>query len=147
MSLDSLPANIQPESILIANTYLSVGCDIRACANSLDIAPGVVSNVVASRPVREYVQSILRASMMRKMDAITEKMDAIISKKLLELEDLEMTSSKDIADLLQMQHKMLLDQAKIATTASSDKDVSVTQINNVFDNTAYGALMEKIVNA
>jgi hypothetical protein len=146
MSLDNLPVNIQPEAVLIANTYLESGCDIRACALALDVPAGVVSNVVASRPVREYVHSVLRASMMRKMDTITAAMDNIIAKKLEELDSLEMTSSKDIADLLQMQHKMLLDQAKMATT-SSDKDVSVTQINNVFDNTAYGDLMKRIVNA
>jgi hypothetical protein len=77
-------------------------------------------------------------------------MDALIKKKFQELEEAETGSSKDIAELLMMSHKMtmeLLDkQIELEKLqANTIKNQVNVQINEVGDGTRYGQLIKQLV--
>ena len=63
-----------------------------------------------------------------------------------------MYTSKDLADLLQMAHKMRMDEIKAQTEAEKAKSASIKTQNNVqinadlpFGQGNYGKLMEKLL--
>ena len=81
-------------------------------------------------------------------------MDTIINKKLEEAEETEMYSNKDLADLLQMAHKMRMDEIKAQTDADKVAGATIRTQNNVqinsdvpFGQGNYGALMDKLLKS
>ena len=80
-----------------------------------------------------------------------QAMDALIKQKFQELEEAGVGSSKDIADLLQMSHKMsmdLLDKQlqleKLRTQAPGPQKQVNVQIND--DGSKYSQLIHKLVS-
>ena len=77
-------------------------------------------------------------------------MDTIIKKKLEEMDDAGIGSSKDIKELLELSHKMTMDQlnAMIALKKleeSSVKTQTNIQINDAGGGSKYGALVERLI--
>jgi hypothetical protein len=79
-------------------------------------------------------------------------MDALIRQKFQELEESGVGSSKDIADLLALSHKMsmdLLDReiqlAKAQQATGPQKQVNV-QINEGLDGTKYSKLIQQLIS-
>jgi hypothetical protein len=79
-------------------------------------------------------------------------MDALIKKKFQELDESDTGSSKDIAELLQMSHKMsmdLLDRElqleKIRAGVAPGKQVNV-QINEGLDGSKYSQLVQRLIS-
>ena len=79
-------------------------------------------------------------------------MDALIKQKFHELEESQMGSTKDIAELLQMSHKMsmdLLDREiqleKARTQTGPQKQVNV-QINEGLEGSKYGKLVQQLIS-
>jgi hypothetical protein len=79
-------------------------------------------------------------------------MDALIKQKFSELEESQTGSTKDIAELLQMSHKMsmdLLDReialAKAQQSTAPQKQVNV-QINEGLDGSKYSQLVQKLIS-
>jgi len=140
---------ISPEGALVAETYLQEGCDVARTSQALSMPPHEISRMIQEKAVDNYITQVISDSSLRSMDKISDAMDELIQKKLNELEELEMTSSKDIADLLNMHHKMQVDKARIL----ADKQKKVEKINarqtNVsisnFDSGNYGRLMHALI--
>jgi len=72
---------------------------------------------------------------------------------LEELDEADMTSNKDIADLLQMAHKMRMDEMKTQTDAAKAEQTSIKNQTNVqindnssFGEGNYGELMKKLLS-
>ena len=151
ISQDTPITLITPEGALVANTYLEMGCDAKKTAKVLDMQPHDVYMLVSSRNVKEYVNGVISAAGIRSMDKITEKMQELIDKKLDELDELDMGSTKDPADLLMALHKMEEAKQKLINArmpkennVSQDKNTQV----NIFgadDNSQYARLMRSIV--
>jgi hypothetical protein len=82
-------------------------------------------------------------------------LDDLIDRKLEEAEETEMYSNKDLADLLQMAHKMRMDEMKAQTEAEKvSGGGGIKTQNNVLINSEvpfgqgnYGALMEKLLKS
>ena len=78
-------------------------------------------------------------------------LDDIIDEKLSEAQESGMFSNKDLADLLQMAHKMRMDELKIQVDlekaqASNIRSQTNVQINELpFGQGNYGKLMEKLL--
>jgi hypothetical protein len=79
-------------------------------------------------------------------------LDNIIEQKLEELDETEMTSNKDIADLLQMAHKMRMDEIKATADQTKAEQAIVKNQTNVqindnssFGEGNYGELMKKLL--
>ena len=147
-SEDAKPNAISPEGAKIANTYLANGCSTHQTSLALSLPTHEISATLSEPLVKTYVHSILKEHGYSHMVAIAEKMDELITTKWAELEEAEIGSNKDIADLLALAHKFRMDMAKIVQ-ADASKEVGVqnnTQVN-VYGQGNYGKLMKKLVEA
>lgn len=146
-SEDALPAAIDPEGAKVANTYLANACSILETSQALDMPTHEISATLQSPLVKAYVNGVLRENGYRHMVQIAKKLDELVELKWAELEEAEIGSNKDIADLLSLAHKFQNDMAKILQ-ADVPKEVGVqknTQVN-VYGEGAYGKLMDKLIN-
>jgi hypothetical protein len=149
-----LPAEtvrISPEALEVANAYLQLN-DARLVADELGIDPEVVTNILAKREVKGYIDSVFFDSGYNNRFLMRRAMDALIKQKFQELEESETGSTKDIAELLQMSHKMsmdLLDREialeKARTQTGPQKQVNV-QINEGLEGSKYGKLVQQLIS-
>lgn len=147
-SEDAMPQAISPEGAEIANTYLENACSIKATSEILGIPTHTVSAALHDPMVQNYVYGVLRETGHRHMETILNRLDAVIDLKWEELEEAEIGSNKDIADLLQMAHKMRMDMSRLLQ-ADVKNNAPATQKNtqvNVFGEGNYGALLGKLLN-
>lgn len=150
-----LPAEtvrISPEALEVANCYLQLQ-DAKQVAHELDLDPEVVTNYLARREVKSYIDSVFFDTGYNNRFLMRQAMDALIRQKFTELEESQMGSTKDIADLLQMSHKMSMDllDREIALEKARNgekgpqKQVNV-QINETLDGSKYGQLVQKLIS-
>jgi hypothetical protein len=149
-----LPAEtvrISPEALEVANAYLQLN-DARAVAAELDLDPEIVTNILAKREVKGYIDSVFFDSGYNNRFLMRKAMDALIKQKFSELEESQTGSTKDIAELLQMSHKMsmdLLDREiqleKARTQTGPQKQVNV-QINEGLEGSKYGKLVQQLIS-
>ena len=148
-----LPAEtvrISPEALEVANAYLQLN-DARAVAQELDLDPEVVTNLLARREVKSYIDSVFFDSGYNNRFLMRRAMDALIKQKFSELEESQTGSTKDIAELLQMSHKMSMDfldreiaLEKARQSTGPQKQVNV-QINEGLDGSKYSQLVQKLI--
>jgi len=146
-SEDAMPEAISPEGAEIANRYLQCACSLYLTSEQLGVPTYEISATIEQPLVRKYINRILQETGQRRMESIMRKLDDLIEKKWLELEEAEIGSNKDIADLLGMAHKMSLDTNKILAAESAGSKV-VSQKNtqvNLYGQGSYGKLMEKLI--
>ena len=137
---------ISPEALAVADTYL-VTLDIDTTAKELDIKREEVVYYLNKKPVKNYVDTIFLEQGYLNRHKIQDTLSTIIAKKLEELEDSELTSSKDIADLLKLAHDIRIKEMDMMLKTNEKKKASDTQINVQQNNygTNYMDLIEKIV--
>jgi hypothetical protein len=148
-----LPAEtvrISPEALEVANAYLQLN-DARAVAQELDLDPEVVTSLLAKREVKSYIDSVFFDSGYNNRFLMRRAMDALIKQKFSELEESPTGSTKDIAELLQMSHKMSMDLmdreiqlAKAQQAVGPQKQVNV-QINDALDGSKYSQLVQRLI--
>lgn len=146
-SEDALPQQISPEGANIANTYLQCACSIIKTSKLLDVPTHEISATLHQPLVKTYVNSILRENGYRHMVAIAEKLDDLVERKWDELNEAEIGSNKDIADLLALAYKMQLDMAKVLQVDVAKAPPGITKNTqvNVYGEGSYGKLMEKLI--
>ena len=83
---------------------------------------------------------------------LANALDDIIERKLEEAEESQIYTNKDLADLLQMAHKMRMDEIKAMAELEKAKSSSIKNQTNVqinsempFGQGNYGKLMEKLL--
>ena len=148
-----LPAEtvrISPEALEVANAYLQLN-DARAVAQELDLDPEIVTSLLAKREVKSYIDSVFFDSGYNNRFLMRRAMDALIKQKFSELEESQTGSTKDIAELLQMSHKMSMDLmdreiqlAKAQQATGPQKQVNV-QINDALDGSKYSQLVQRLI--
>jgi len=146
-SEDALPQAVSPEGAKIANTYLANACSIKDTSQALSMPTFEISAILQQPLVKTYVNSILREYSYGHMVKIAEKLDDLVDIKWAELEEAEIGSNKDIADLLALAHKMRLDMSNLLQkdVAKGEGVTKNTQVN-VYGEGSYGLLMEKLIN-
>lgn len=137
---------ISPEALTVADTYLMT-LDIDSTAKQLDIPREEVVYYLNKKPVKNYVDTIFLEQGYLNRHKIQDTLSTIIAKKLEELEDSELTSSKDIADLLKLAHDIRIKEMDMMLKTNEKKKATDTQINVQQNNygTNYMDLIEKIV--
>ena len=142
---------ISPESLEIANTYLSTQ-NITATADKLGLPTDVITDTLSKREVKAYIDTVFADFGFNNQFRIRQVMDLLIQRKLEELDEAEVGSGKDIADLLALSHKMTMDvldrQIKLESLKAGNKPT--TQVNmqvNEFGgtDTKYGSLISKLL--
>lgn len=148
-----LPAEtiqISPEALEVANCYLQLQ-DTRKVADELDLTPEVVTEILKRGEVKRYVDGVFMDIGFNNRFKMRRAMDAIIQQKFQELEESQMGSTKDIADLLQLSHKMAMDYLdreiqleKLRQAPQGPQKQVNVQIND--DGTKYGQLLKQLMS-
>lgn len=142
---------ISPEGLEIAKVYLETQ-DISRTATRLGIDQLQVAQYLEKPEVKNYVDQVYLNAGYRNRFRLAEIMDQIVERKLTELNEAEVGSSKDILEILQFAHKMRMDelaaQTKLeATRASQVKSQTNIQINSPYGDSNYGRLLDQLLNA
>tara|TARA_R110000796_G_scaffold143835_1_gene260498 strand:+ start:26 stop:493 length:468 start_codon:yes stop_codon:yes gene_type:complete len=143
---------ISPEGLEIANSYLQFG-NIRGVCQELCVSEDKVVDALNKREVKRYIDTVYLDLGYRNKNQIGAVLDEMIASKLEEAQETGIYSSKDLADLLQMAHKMRIDEIKAQADlekaqAGNIKNQTNVQINESipFGQGNYGKLMEKLLN-
>jgi hypothetical protein len=141
---------ISPEALELANCYLQLQ-DAQQVAQALELSPELVTRILDRPEVRAYVDRVFFDTGFNNRHKMRRAMDALIQKKFQDLEESQTGSTKDIADLLALSHKMsmeLLDRQlqleKIR--GGGTKTQTNIQINNTVD-TGYQSLLNKLLES
>ena len=144
---------ISPEGLEVANSYLMYG-NIDAVSQHMCVPHDVVVELLAKREVKSYIDTLYLDMGYRNRNNIGALLDEMIASKLEEARESGVFSNKDLADLLQMAHKMRMDEIKAQTElhrveAGNIKNQTNVQINEAvpFGQGNYGKLMEKLLGA
>ena len=141
--------DISPENLDVANTYLQTQ-SIQQTADILSVSTDMVSQILTRREVRAYIDNVFMDVGFNNRFRMRSAMDALIQKKFQELEEAEVGSGKDIADLLALSHKMSMDvldrqlQLEKLKEANLKSQVNV-QLNDFGSGSKYNTLLEKLM--
>jgi len=143
---------ISPEGLEIANCYLQFG-NIRAVCDYLQVPENKVVDLLNKREIKKYIDTVYLDMGYRNKNNIASLLDEMIQNKLEEAQETGVYSSKDLADLLQMAHKMRMDEIKAQAELVKAESSNIRTQNNVqinseglpFGQGNYGKLMEKLL--
>ena len=143
---------ISPEGMEVANSYLTLG-NIKGVCEHLSVSENKVVDILNRREVKKYIDTVYLDTGYRNKNNIGTLLDEMIQSKLEEAQESGVYSSKDLADLLQMAHRMRMDEIKAQAelekaSASNIRNQTNVQINEgvPFGEGNYGKLMGKLLN-
>jgi len=144
---------ISPEGLEIANSYLQFG-NIRGVCQHLQVSENKVVEALNKREVKKYIDTVYLDMGFRNKNNIACALDEMIQSKLEEAQETGMYSNKDLADLLQMAHRMRMDEIKAQAEAEKVSTTNIRNQTNVqindgslpFGQGNYGKLMDKLLN-
>lgn len=140
--------DISPEGLEIANCYLQHQ-DIDKVAEELDVSREMVSNYLSKKEIKSYIDNVFMNLGFNNRFKMRRAMDAVLQKKFQEMEESETGSSKDIAELLALSHKMTMDELSRQIELEKLRQSSVkTQTNIQINNgdTKYETLIRQLVS-
>lgn len=142
---------ISPEALEVANAYLQLQ-DAREVADNIGLSVEQVSQVLSRREVKAYINQVYFDLGFNNRFKMRRAMDAVLSRKFREMEEADVGSNKDIAELLALSHKMTMEQLdreiqleKLRAGETGPKNQVNVQINEGGDGTKYGALIAKLL--
>ena len=143
---------ISPEGLEVANSYLQFG-NIKGVVEQLGVRENAVVEILNKREVKRYIDTVYLDMGYRNKNNIASELDEMIQSKLEEAQETGVYCYNDLADLLQMAHKMRMDEIKAQAdlekaSASNIKNQTNVQINEgvPFGQGNYGKLMDKLIN-
>jgi len=143
---------ISPEALEVANCYLQT-TSVEDTARRMGMQKQAVSQYLQKREVKTYIDQVYMDQGYRNRFTLASTLDKVIEAKLEEMDETEMGSNKDIADLLALAHKFRMDEVKAATeqtkaSAATVKNQTNVQINDSgFGKGNYGNLMKKLLTS
>jgi predicted transcriptional regulator len=123
--------------------------DIEKVAEELDITRDMVSTYLSKKEVKSYIDNVFMNLGFNNRFKMRRAMDAVLQKKFQEMEESETGSSKDIAELLALSHKMSMDELSRQIELEKLRQSSVkTQTNIQINNgdTKYETLIRQLVS-
>jgi hypothetical protein len=142
---------ISPEGLEIAKVYLETQ-DIQLTAKRLGIDQLQVTQYLEKAEVKNYVDQVYLNAGYRNRFRLAELMDQIIERKLSELQDADIGSSKDILEILQFAHKLRMDELTAQTKLEAARQNSVKSQTNIqinqspYGDSNYGKLLDQLLN-
>jgi hypothetical protein len=141
---------IAPENLEVANCWLQLQ-DTGKVSQVLNLSIDTISSILNRKEVRSYTNHVFFEVGYNNKTKMRKAMDALITRKFKELDEAEIGSSKDIADLLVMSHKMTMDlldkeiQIKKLEESIAIKNQTNIQIND--SGNKYAHLLEKLIES
>ena len=108
---NDIAIKMSPEGLEIANAYLELGSIPAVCVR-LKIDENQVQEYLGKREIKAYIDQVYLDTGYRNRFKLANALDDIIDRKMEEAEESQIYSNKDLADLLQMAHKMRMDEIK-----------------------------------
>tara|TARA_Y100000389_G_C17312550_1_gene438747 strand:- start:54 stop:515 length:462 start_codon:yes stop_codon:yes gene_type:complete len=146
-----IATKMSPEGLEIANSYLEHG-SIPAVASKLRVSQNEVTEILNKREIKQYIDTVFLDTGYRNRFKLSETLDMLIEKKLEESEETQIYTNKDMADLIQMAHKMRMEEIKAQTEMEKAKAQTVKTQVNIQDNSGtpfgqgnYGELIKKLM--
>jgi hypothetical protein len=146
-----IATKMSPEGLEIANSYLEHG-SIPAVASKLRVSQNEVTDILNKREIKQYIDTVFLDTGYRNRFKLSETLDMLIEKKLEESEETQIYTNKDMADLIQMAHKMRMEEIKAQTEMEKAKAQTVKTQVNIQDNSGtpfgqgnYGELIKKLM--
>lgn len=140
---------IAPENLEVANVYLQTQ-DIEETASTLGLAKDFVTQVLGKREVRSYINAVFFDVGFNNRHRMRAAMDAILKQKFRDMQESEVGSSKDIADLMTLSHKMTMDMLAAEQKLEETKNNNLRSQTNIQINdagTKYNSLIERILES
>lgn len=155
-SMNNLPTvnpaevlDISPEALEVANCYLQVQ-DLDDAALQLDIPKEQVSQILSRREVKSYIDNVFMNLGFNNRFKLRKAMDAIIKKKFQDLEESETGSSKDIAELIALSHKMSMEELSRQIELEKLRQSTIKTQTNIQINDGggnkYDALIQRLLS-
>ena len=152
------PEKLSPEGVKVAEAYIMSGGDIEKTSRELGLPVADLQSELNKREIKEYVDRIYHEAGFRNRFKMARVMDELIAKKLEEMDDTDMGSSKDILDLLQAQHAMKMKELEFEAKVKKEllelerkkeevqiKNQTNNQYNNyVIEESSYDKLISKL---
>ena len=134
---------IAPESLEVVEIYLQ-SLDVYETANALSLPIEEVMSHLDKREVKKFIDAVFLDRGYMNRHKLQKTIDSLIDKKLEELEEAEVGSSKDIADLL----KLAIDfrNGEVKNMQNESKTSAPLQQQNIQIN-AYGENYKNLVNS
>ena len=138
---------LSPESLEIINVYLS-SMDINDTAQELSLPREEVVKYLNKTEVKKFINTVFLDQGYNNQFKLQGIMDDIIANKLEEAEETEIYSSKDLLDVITLQHKMRMDyltqmiKLRELENKSPENQTNI-QVNAYGDN--FSALLDKLV--
>ena len=115
------------------------------------IDENTVQEYLGKREIKAYIDQVYLDTGYRNRFKLANTLDDIIERKLEEADESQIYSNKDLADLIQMAHKMRMDEIKAMAELEKAKTSNIKSQTNVqinelpFGQGNYGKLMEKLL--
>lgn len=147
-------SELAPESLLVAQNYMQFR-DAGEVANVTGIPEGDVQKILGKREVKAFLDQVSFQMVEKNIDQIQDRFQDLIDRKFEEMEETELGSKKDIAELLESQAKMQMDLMKLRIklmetetkkAEQAAKQIINMQINNQ-NNTPEVPGYEKLIGA
>lgn len=142
---------ISPEGLEVANCYLQFG-NIRAVCDYMQVPEDKVVSLLNKREVKKYIDTVYLDMGYRNKNNIATVLDEMITSKLEEAQESGVYSNKDLADLLQMAHRMRMDEIKAQADLLKAESTNIKNQTNIqvnegvpFGQGNYGKLMERLL--
>lgn len=140
--------DISPEALEVANCFLQTQ-NLDEVSSTLDINKDLVVQILNRKEVRAYINNVFFNLGYNNRFKMRKAMDAIIQQKFRELEESEMGSSKDIAELLALSHKMTMDEMSKEIELEKLKQSNIKSQVNVQINDSgnkYESLIQRLIS-
>lgn len=142
---------LDPEGLEVANLYLELG-SIPKVSEALGIGTELVVAQLKRTEVKTYIDGVFRDMGFNNRFKMRKAMDALISKKFQELDEAGVGSSKDIADLLALSHKMTMEELDREIALEKVRGANIksqvnVQINDGGGGSNYGTLLERLMKS
>lgn len=141
---------IDPEGLHIANSYL-VHQTLEKTAQELGLDSSLVASHLSRPEIKSYINTVFRDMGFNNRFKIRQALDCVISRKFQELQESDTGSSKDIAELLALSHKMSMEEldreiALEKIRSSSIRSQVNVQINEGIQGGNYANLLQRLLS-
>lgn len=140
---------ISPEGLRAVEAYIENGQNLELTATALGLEKSELHALLNKRESKAYLDRLYMEAGFRNRSRMGELMDEIINAKLEEMADTGMGSSKDILEILQVAHKMRMDemamQMKMMEVENKAPSVQINQQINNHGGPNYNSLLEKLL--
>ncbi|CAB4134512.1 hypothetical protein UFOVP273_131 [uncultured Caudovirales phage] len=144
---------ISPEALEIANAYLQ-NPRVDEVAKSLGVSTDFAVQILGRREVRAYIDRVFIDLGFNNRFKMRQLMDAIIEKKLQEMDEAGIGSNKDILEILALSHKMYMDQVNAelaleklrkANQPKTQTNIQINETKEAGQSSNYATLLQRIL--